>query len=129
MKFKKSTRFLLTLCLMTLTFLCGGNKAWGQATLPVSFNGGRNNLPTGFTHSGLGSDYTTATATKLKFDTTGDYLIVHFDSDPSKFSCLVKQNGDGSSSNKFDIQYSTDGSTYTTFATVSNIGSGETQTV
>ena len=31
MKFKKSTRFLLTLCLMTLTFLCGGNKAWGQA--------------------------------------------------------------------------------------------------
>lgn len=31
MKFKKSTRFLLSLCLMTLTFLCGGNKAWGQA--------------------------------------------------------------------------------------------------
>ncbi|MGM9694817.1 MAG: chitobiase/beta-hexosaminidase C-terminal domain-containing protein [Alloprevotella sp.] len=30
MKFKKSTRFLLSLCLMTLTFLCGGNKAWGQ---------------------------------------------------------------------------------------------------
>lgn len=28
MKFKKSTRFLLSLCLMTLTFLCGGNKAW-----------------------------------------------------------------------------------------------------
>lgn len=31
MKFKKSTRFLLTLCLMTLTLLCGENKAWGQA--------------------------------------------------------------------------------------------------
>lgn len=31
MKFKKSTRFLLSLCLMTLTFLCGENKAWGQA--------------------------------------------------------------------------------------------------
>lgn len=28
MKFKKSTRFLLSLCLMTLTLLCGENKAW-----------------------------------------------------------------------------------------------------
>ena len=129
MKINITKRFLLSLCLMTLTLLCGENKAWGQATLPVSFNGGRNNLPTGFTHSGLGSDYTTATATKLKFDNTGDYLIVHFDSDPSNFSCLVKQNGDGATSNKFEIQYSTDGSTYTTFATVSNIGNGKTQTV
>lgn len=33
MKFKKSTRFLLSLCLMTLTLLCGGNKAWGQTKI------------------------------------------------------------------------------------------------
>ena len=127
MKINITKRFLLSLCLMTLTFLCGGNKAWGQAALPVSFNGGKASLPTGFTQKGLGSDY--SASPKLKFDDTGDYLIVHFDSDPSNFSCLVKQNGDGSTSNKFEIQYSTDGSTYTTFATVSNIGSGKTQTV
>lgn len=43
MKFKKSTRFLLSLCLMTLTFLCGGNKAWGQAaTATITF--GPNNV-------------------------------------------------------------------------------------
>lgn len=127
MKINITKRFLLSLCLMTLTLLCGGNKAWGQAKLPVSFNGGKGSLPTGFTQNGLGDDY--SSAPKLKFDDTGDYLIVQFDSDPSNFSCSVKQNGDGSISNKFEIQYSTDGSTYTTFATVSNIGSGKTQTV
>ena len=128
MKINITKRFLLSLCLMTLTLLCGENKAWGQAaTLPVTFNDGISNLPTGFKQNGLGSDY--KAAPKLKFDTEGDYLIVHFDSDPSNFSCLVKQNGDGSTSNKFEIQYSTDGSTYTTFATVSNIRSGNTQTV
>ena len=127
MKINITKRFLLSLCLMTLTLLCGGNKAWGQAKLPVSFNGGKGSLPTGFTQNGLGDDY--SSAPKLKFDDTGDYLIVQFDSDPSNFSCSVKQNGDGSTSNKFEIQYSTDGSTYTTFATVSNIGSGKTQTV
>ena len=31
MKIKITKRFLLSLCLMTLTLLCGGNKAWGQA--------------------------------------------------------------------------------------------------
>ena len=128
MKINITKRFLLSLCLMTLTLLCGGNKAWGQtATLPVTFNDGISSLPTGFKQNGLGSDY--KAAPKLKFDTEGDYLIVQFDSDPSKFSCLVKQNGDGSSSNKFDIQYSTDGSEYTTFNTVTNIGDGKTQTV
>ena len=127
MKINITKRFLLSLCLMTLTLLCGENKAWGQAKLPVSFNGGKGSLPTGFTQNGLGTDY--SASTKLKFDDTGDYLIVHFDSDPSKFSCLVKQYGTGTSSNKFDIQYSTDGSTYKTFNTVTNIGDGKTQTV
>lgn len=128
MKINITKRFLLSLCLMTLTLLCGGNKAWGQAaTLPVTFNDGISNLPTGFKQNGLGSDY--KAAPKLKFDTEGDYLIVQFDSDPSKFSCLVKQNGTGTSSNKFDIQYSTDGNTYTTFRSISNIGDGKSQTV
>ena len=128
MKINITKRFLLSLCLMTLTLLCGENKAWGQAaTLPVTFNDGISNLPTGFTQNGLGKDY--SASPKLKFDNTGDYLIVQFDSDPSNFSCSVKQNGDGLSSNKFDIQYSTDGNTYTTFRSISNIGDGKSQTV
>lgn len=128
MKINITKRFLLSLCLMTLTLLCGGNKAWGQATLPISsFDKGKSNLPTGFTQKGLGSDY--PDSPKLKFDDTGDYLIVQFDSDPSNFSCLVKQYGTGTSSNKFDIQYSTDGKTYTTFRSIPNIGNATTQTV
>ena len=88
MKINITKRFLLSLCLMTLTLLCGENKAWGQiATLPVSFNDGKGSLPNGFTQSGLDDDY--SKEPKLKFNSAGDYLIVHFDSDPSNFSCLV----------------------------------------
>ena len=37
MKIKFTKRFLLSLCLMTLTLLCGGNKAWGQTTSTLTF--------------------------------------------------------------------------------------------
>ena len=33
MKINITKRFLLSLCLMTLTLLCGGNKAWGQSEI------------------------------------------------------------------------------------------------
>lgn len=33
MKINITKRFLLSLCLMTLTLLCGGNKAWGQSVI------------------------------------------------------------------------------------------------
>ena len=42
MKINITKRFLLSLCLMTLTLLCGGNKAWGQATATLTF--GTNNV-------------------------------------------------------------------------------------
>lgn len=38
MKIKFTKRFLLSLCLMTLTLLCGGNKAWGQTTSTLTFD-------------------------------------------------------------------------------------------
>ena len=39
MKINITKRFLLSLCLMTLTLLCGENKAWGQAaTSTLTFN-------------------------------------------------------------------------------------------
>lgn len=37
MKINITKRFLLSLCLMTLTLLCGENKAWGQATSTLTF--------------------------------------------------------------------------------------------
>lgn len=42
MKINITKRFLLSLCLMTLTLLCGGNKAWGQTTATLTF--GTNNV-------------------------------------------------------------------------------------
>lgn len=37
MKINITKRFLLSLCLMTLTLLCGENQAWGQATATLTF--------------------------------------------------------------------------------------------
>lgn len=37
MKINITKRFLLSLCLMTLTLLCGENKAWGQAKSTLTF--------------------------------------------------------------------------------------------
>lgn len=37
MKINITKRFLLSLCLMTLTLLCGENKAWGQTTATLNF--------------------------------------------------------------------------------------------
>ena len=37
MKINITKRFLLSFCLMTLTLLCGENKAWGQATATLTF--------------------------------------------------------------------------------------------
>ena len=42
MKINITKRFLLSFCLMTLTLLCGGNKAWGQTTATLNF--GTNNV-------------------------------------------------------------------------------------
>lgn len=42
MKINITKRFLLSLCLMTLTLLCGENKAWGQTTATLTF--GTNNV-------------------------------------------------------------------------------------
>ena len=60
---------------------------WAQASLPVSYDDNVANLPKGFSQSGL-VDYTNSP--KLKFDTEGDYLLLHIDSDPGEFSCLLK---------------------------------------
>ncbi|MDD6818015.1 MAG: Ig-like domain-containing protein, partial [Prevotellaceae bacterium] len=125
---KKHLLLFKTLIIACLAMVAGGgiSVASEAATLPVSFNGKKGNLPTGFTQSGLDSDY--KSAPHLKFNDAGDYLILQIDSDPGKFSCLLKQNGNATSF-QFDIQYSTDGTNYTTFKTITYIGDAKSETI
>ncbi|MBQ2187998.1 MAG: InlB B-repeat-containing protein [Bacteroidales bacterium] len=97
------------------------------ATMPLYYNDGKNDLPTGFTDGGLGSDYSDANS-KLKFDTEGDYLILKLREAPVSLSYTIK--GNSFSAGVFDVQTSVDGETYNNLATYnySNISS-ENQTI
>ena len=79
------------------------------AKLPVKHTGGRSSLPTGFTQSGLGSDY--ASSPNLKFDGTGDYLILKINEAPGILCFDIK--GNNMSGGTFTLQKSVDGSSYT----------------
>ena len=83
----------------------------GYATLPFTFTGGKGDIDAkeGLTHSGLGSDY--SSAPKLKFDGTGDYLILHFNEVPGTLTFSIK--GNSFSDGTFTVQTSADGSSYT----------------
>ena len=112
---------LKMIALMCLMMVLGGANVWAQASLPVSYNGGINSLPKGFTQSGLEKDY--SDAPKFKFKAAGSYLLLQIDSDPGEFSCLVKQNGTATNL-QFDIQYSIDGKRFTTFKTIKAVKQG-----
>lgn len=104
---------LLIACIMI--FFGGGNFAFAQntATLPVSQSGGKSSLPTGFTATGLGSDY--SSEPKLKFDTTGDKLVLHFTGVPGKLGYKLKWNSSGTVTfGTFVVEVSEDGDNYTT---------------
>lgn len=83
------------------------------ASLPFAFDGGLADIAKtdGMSQKGIGSDY--SSSPKLKFDGTGDYLIIHFGSAPKKMSYKLKGNST-SGSYVFDVQESADGETYTT---------------
>lgn len=96
--------------------------SWGQASLPIStFTGGRSELPTGFSHTGLGTDYAAA-ATKLKFDTQGDVLIINFNSTPGTLTYRVMGNPSSGSATDgvFTVEQSANGSAYTTLRTITD---------
>ena len=78
------------------------------AFLPLEFDGGKNELPSGMTQSGLGSDY--GSSPKLKFDNTGDYLILKINQAPGRLSFDIK--GNSFSNGTFKVQTSADGSAY-----------------
>ena len=96
------------------------------ATLPFSFDGGRADIEgtNGFTHEGLGSDY--ASTPKLKFDTTGDALVLKFNERPGKLTFDIK--GNSFSGGTFTVQTSEDGVNYTDLRTYTELGATQSET-
>ena len=98
----------------------------GPATLPFAYNSGASGLTTGMTQSGLGTDY--SSAPKLKFDTTGDNLVIWFGEQAGYVSYDIKGNGYEGKDAAFDVMESADGVTYTTVASYTTL-SGTTTTM
>ena len=89
------------------------------ATLPFEFDGGRADIENtaGLSSSGnLGSDY--SSSPKLKFNTAGNWMILHFDERPGELSYDIKGNPATGSDweGTFTVQVSEDGETYTDLA-------------
>ncbi len=94
-------------------------------TLPFEFDGGRADvaITNGLSHEGIDSDY--SSSPKLKFNTTGDWLLLHFIDAPGILSFDTKGNGSGSDpwAGTFTVQTSVDGETYTDLATYTELTS------
>ena len=106
--------------------VAGNNVIFAQATLPVATtNLSKATLPTGFSHFGLGSDYS---GPKLKFDDANDYLVLFFSgtSGTLTFDVGVNNTFPGSipSTATFTVQESDAGSSWTTLGTYSNVAGG-----
>ena len=111
---------------LTMLLIVGIGQAWGAVTplpLPYSWGAGdgkskyTNDL--GCTLNGLGSDYNTS-GTLLKFDHTGDYLIIQMKDAPGTLSYNIK--GNTFSGGTFTIQESADGTQYSNLGTYSKDG-------
>ena len=96
------------------------------ASLPFSFDGGKADIEgtEGLTQDGLG-DYNASP--KLKFDSTGDYLLLAFNERPGVLTFDIK--GNSFSGGTFKVMVSEDGEEYGTVATYTELGSVETKTI
>ena len=90
------------------------------AELPFAFNDGKAAIEetTGLTQNGLGSDY--ASAPKLKFDTTGDNLVLKINERPGTLTFDIK--GNSFSGGTFKVQTSEDGTVYSDLETYTGLG-------
>ena len=96
-------------------------KVVGIASLPFAFDGKYADIANtaGMSQEGIDlDDY--ASSPHLKINTTGDYLTIHFDSEPDKLTYDIK--GNSFSGGTFTVQESADGETYTTIATYTELG-------
>ena len=97
------------------------------AELPFAFNGGKADIENtdGLSQEGLGSDYGTENA-KLRFDDTGDWLLLQFNERPGTLTFDIK--GNSFSGGTFKVQTSEDGTTYTDLATYTELpGTAQTE--
>ena len=89
---------------------------FGQASLPFSYDGGNpGTTTTGLTQTGLGADY--SSSPKMKFDTTGDNLVLFFTGSPGVLTFKIKWNQANAATRfpgDFTLQESADGTSYTT---------------
>ncbi len=89
--------------------------ALDYATLPFEFNSGKADIEgtDGLSEEGLGSDYNINNhpTTILKFDGSGDWLLLHFLEEPGALTFDIK--GNSFSGGTFTVQTSEDGETYT----------------
>ena len=98
------------------------------AELPFAFDGGRAAIAEtdGLYQDGLGSDYNNSP--KLKFDGTGDWLLLQFNERPGTLTFKIKGNGySNGSTSTFKVQTSADGTTYTDLATYTELGDTQTE--
>ena len=119
------TRWLVTIILLATLSI---GQMWGAVTaltIPKSWaaSDGKSAYTDalGCTKNGLGSDYS-ASGTKLKFDNTGDYMIIQLASSPAYVSYAIL--GNSFSGGTFKVQESSNGSTYTDVATYTSSPSG-----
>ena len=90
------------------------------AVLPFEFDGGKADIATtdGLTQEGLDSDY--SSSPKLKFNSTGDYVLLKFNEEPGALTFDIK--GNGFSGGTFTVQTSEDGETYTDLWAYTDLG-------
>ena len=95
------------------------------AELPFSFDGGRADIAntSGLTQNDLDSDY--SSSPKLKFNGTGDYVILKINERPGTLTFDIK--GNSFSGSTFTVQTSEDGVTYTDLQTYTDLGSTQSE--
>ena len=95
------------------------------ATLPFAFDGGKADIETtdGLSQTGLGGDY--GSSPKLKFDGTGDCLVLKIDETPGKLCFDIK--GNSFSGGTFTVQTSADGLNYTDLEVYTELGAVQTE--
>ena len=106
----------------------GGGETPTFATLPFTYDEGSSGIASedGLSQSGLGSDY--GSSPKLKFDGTGDYVILQFSERPGVLTFDIK--GNSFSGGTFKVQASADGSAYSDIASYTTLSSSpETKTI
>ena len=95
------------------------------ATLPFEFDGGLNDITStdGLTQDGLDTDY--GSSPKLKFNSTGDWVILKLNERPGTLTFDIK--GNSFSGGTFTVQTSENGVTYTDLETYTELGATQNE--